>query len=230
MYDIYNQLTMNIKNKQTGAPKFNYQELLHHELYGSLPSASRKSLPVLKPTPDIFPIRLLPFHEAYAHKTYTCTVHFFINDNHFLRVLRDPEKYLDFFKKCHSVIGPDLSQYSDMSEEDRYLSAYVNRAFSLYLQNNGVRVIPNCTWSLPDSYEYSFSGIPQNTTIAVNSNGVLKHNVSKYLWLRGYKTACDALKPSTIIRYGSYVPNENTSISIYFDNERIKNLHYGSKR
>lgn len=227
MYDVYNQLTMNIKKRQIGAPKFNYQELLHPELYGSLPSASRSSLPVLKPINDIFILRLMPFHEAYAHKTYSCTVHFFIDDNHFLRVLRNPEHYLDFFKKCHSVIGPDLSQYSNMSQEDRYLSAYVNRAFSHYLQDNGVTVIPNCTWSLPDSYEYSFTGMPQNAVIAVNSNGVLKNDVSKYLWLRGYNTACSVLKPSTIIRYGNYVPSENTSISIYFDNKRIKDLRHG---
>ena len=79
--------------------KINYQELLHPDLYGSLPSASRPELPVLKAikTESIAPIRLMPFHEAYAHKDYGCVVHFFIRDHHFLCVLRHPYK--------HSCIG-----------------------------------------------------------------------------------------------------------------------------
>lgn len=49
-----------------GTSRFNYQELLHPDLYGSLPSASRPELPVLEPieTESIAPIRLVPFHEA----------------------------------------------------------------------------------------------------------------------------------------------------------------------
>ena len=53
-----------------GTTRFNYSELIHPRLYGSLPSASRPQLPVLKPvdTASIVPLRLVPFHEAYAHK------------------------------------------------------------------------------------------------------------------------------------------------------------------
>ena len=98
---------------EKGTTRFNYQELLHPDLYGSLPSASRPELPVLEPikTASIAPIRLVPFHEAYAHKDYGCVVHFFIRDHHFLCVLRHPDRYLDFFRKCHAVIAPDLSKY-----------------------------------------------------------------------------------------------------------------------
>ena len=210
--------------------KINYQELLHPDLYGSLPSASRPELPVLKPiaTESIAPIRLVPFHEAYAHKDYGCVVHFFIRDHHFLCVLRHPDNYLDFFKKCHAVIAPDLSQFADMSAEERYLSAYINRAFARYLQQNGVKVIPNVTWSLPDSYDYSFTGIPQYAPVAINCNGVLKHDLSKYLWHRGYEEAVSTLHPALIIRYGTRMPREYSDISLYFVNERLMRLRHGS--
>ena len=203
--------------------RFNYQELYHPELYGSLPSASGVELPVLEPIDieSIAPIRLQPFHEAYARKDYGCVVHFYIYDKHFLCVLRHPDRYLDFFKKCHAVIAPDLSQFADMSAEERYFSAYINRAFARYLQKNGVKVIPNVTWSLPDSYEYSFTGIPQYAPIAINCNGILKHDVSKYLWYRGYNEAITTLHPSLIIRYGTRMPNEHSEISLYFYNERL---------
>lgn len=153
-----------------GGLNINYDELLHPDLYGSLPSASRTGLPVLNPIKPEFiaPIRLVPFHEAYARKDYGCVVHFFIHDRRFLCVLRHPERYLDFFKMCRAVIEPDLSQYVDMSADDRYLGAWINRAFARYLQQHCVTVIPNVTWSLPDSYAYSFTGIPQYAPVAIN--------------------------------------------------------------
>lgn len=205
----------------------NKEELFHRELYGNMPSAYSTPLPVLAPYRGELPRRLVPFHEAYAKKDYDSTVHFFIDDRLFLRVLRNPEKYLEFFQKCNSVIGSDLSQYSDMSAEDRYYSAYINSAFSAYLQQNGVNLIPNVTWSLPDSFYYSWTSMPTNSVIAINCKGILKHDASKYLWMTGYNAACNALHPSLIIRYGTIMPGENTSISIYFCNERLKHLRYG---
>jgi len=221
--------TVSTKLKK-GEFRFNYDELLHPDLYGSLPSASRPQLPVLKPVDatSIVPIRLVPFHEAYAQKDYDAVVHFYIYDKHFLCVLRHPERYLDFFKKCRAVIAPDLSQYVDMSAQERYLSAYINRAFARYLQDNGVMVIPNVTWSLPDSYDYSFTGIPKYSVIAINCNGILKHDVSKYLWYRGYEEAVSTLHPILIIRYGTRMPFENSEISLYFFNERLMRLRHGS--
>ena len=208
--------------------KLNLDELFHIELYGNLPTAGKTPLPVLKPMNRIYPQRLVPFHVAYSTKDYDCTVHFFIDDSLFIRVLRHPEKYLAFFQKCHSVIGPDLSQYSNMSAEDRYYCAYINRAFTAYLQRNGVCVIPNLTWSLPDNYEYSTAGMPTYSVVAVNSKGVRKYNASKYLWRRGYETSYSILHPTLIVRYGPKMPDEHTEISIFFENERLNKLKYGS--
>ena len=188
--------------------KLNKEELFHSDLYGEIPQLYSTPLPAL---------------ESY----YNCTVHFFINDLLFIRVLRNPEKYLEFFKKCHSVIGTDLSQYSNMSAEDRYFCAYINRAFSSYLQRNGVRVIPNVTWSLPDSYAYSWSSMPRHSVIAINCKGILKHDLSQYLWYRGYEEAVCTLQPSLVVRFGTKMPGEDASISIYFENERLKFMRYG---
>ena len=108
------------------------------------------------------------------------------------------------------------------------ISAYINRAFARYLQQYGVTVIPNVTWSLPDSYVYSFTGIPQHAPVAINCNGVLKHDLSKYLWYRGYEKAVSTLHPTLIIRYGTRMPREHSDISLYFVNERLMRLRHGS--
>lgn len=205
----------------------NKTELFHSELYGEMPQSFTTPLPALVPYYGETPTRLVPFNEAYAYKDYNCTVHFFIDDLLFIRVLRNPDKYLAFFMKCHSVIGTDLSQYADMSAEDRYFCAYINRAFSAYLQRNGVRVIPNVTWSLPDSYAYSWSSMPRHSIIAINCKGILKHDLSKYLWYRGYEKAISTLQPSLIVRYGTVMPGEYMDISVFFENERLNYMRYG---
>lgn len=205
----------------------NKGQLFHHKLYGEMPTTFVTPLQVLEPYCGEIPTRLVPFNVAYANKDYKSTVHFYINDLGFLRVLRNPEKYLPFFKRCHSVIGTDLSQYADMSPEDRYFSAYINSAFSAYLQRNGVKVIPNVTWSLPDSYCYSWTSMPKDSVIAINCKGIMKNDASKYLWMKGYECACNTLHPSHIIRYGTKMPNENTAISLYFENERLNYMRHG---
>ena len=209
--------------------KLNKEELFHSDLYGEWPQLFSTSLPALAPFSGETPTRLVPFNDAYAKKDYNCTVHFFIDDLLFIRVLRNPQKYLEFFQKCHSVIGIDLSQYADMSDEDRYFCAYINSAFSAYLQRNGVRVIPNVTWSLPDSYHYSWSSMPRNSIVAINCKGILKHDLSKYLWYRGYFEAVSTLHPSLIVRFGTKMPNEYSGISLYFENERLNFMRYGRK-
>ena len=209
--------------------KLNKEELFHSDLYGERPQLFSTPLPVLAPYCGETPSRLVPFNEAYAKKDYSCTVHFFIDDLLFISVLRNPEKYLGFFQKCHSVIGTDLSQYADMSAEDRYFCAYINCAFSAYLQRNDVHVIPNITWSLPDSYHYSWSSMPRNSIIAVNCKGIMKYDLSKYLWYRGYFEAISKLHPSRIIRFGTKMPNEYSDISVYFENERLNYMRYGRK-
>ncbi len=205
----------------------NKEELFHSDLYGEMPQSFTTPLPALAPYCGEIPSRLVPFNEAYAYKDFNCTVHFFINDLLFIRVLRNPEKYLEFFKKCHSVIGTDLSQYADMPAEDRYFCAYINRAFSAYLQRNDVRLIPNVTWSLPDSYVYSWSSMPSHSIIAINCKGILKYELSKYLWYRGYEEAVSTLQPSLIVRYGTVMSGEYMDISVYFENERLNYMRYG---
>lgn len=223
------------KRKKSSATKkkafsLNLAELFHSEIYGNLPTAGETPLPVLEKTQCICPKRLVPFNVAYANKDYDCTVHFYIDDSLFLRVLRHPEKYLGFFQRCHSVIGSDLSQYANMTAKDRYFCAYINRAFSAYLQKNGVHLIPNVTWSLPDSYTYSFSGLPKDSVVAINCTGIMKYAASKYLWQKGYYEAYQSIHPTLIVRYGSIMPNEHTEVSVYFENNRIKALRNGSSR
>ena len=95
------------------------------------------------------------------------------------------------------------------------------------MQHNGINYIHNVTWSLPDSYDYSFDGLPIGSTIAINCAGIAGSPSSKYLWYKGYEEALSRLKPSAIVRYGTKMPGENEAISVYFQNERLTLLRNG---
>lgn len=192
------------------------------DIFGGLPTAGKTKMPVLKPFNGEIPDRTVAFDEAFNKNITDCIVHFYEDDRRFLRLFRNPEKYVPFLRKCSLVIEPDLSQYVNMALQIRYAHAYLNRAMAAYLQRQGANIVPNITWTGCDSYEYSTDGRPLESVIAVNCTGILSHDMSKYLWLEGYRNVVHPLRPTRIIRYGDRMPGEDASISIYFDNERIK--------
>lgn len=197
------------------------------DIFGNLPTAGESKMPVLKPYNGTIPDKMMAFPDAYKHNDTECIVHFYIDDRRFLKLFRHPEKYIEYLKKCALVIEPDLSQFVNMPFPIRYAHAYLNRAIAAYLQQNGVNIVGNLTWTGVDSFGYSIDGRPAKSIVAVNCTGILKHNVSKYLWIQGYKNVVLPLEPTKIIRYGEKMPCENTELSIYFENEYIKRMRYG---
>jgi hypothetical protein len=112
----------------------------------------------------------------------------------------------------------------------RLYHCYWNKVFTAYYQLQGVNIYPNVTWSLPDSYEYSVAGLPQNSVIAINSMGVPKCHFSKALWLKGYYYVVEKLEPILILRYGPKINGENEDLSVYLENEQLNIMRNGSKR
>lgn len=202
------------------------------DIFSTLPTVGKEQMPVLEPVdPNLeLPNEMVAFDEAFTKKKTDCIVHFYTDDRRFLRIFRNPKKYLPFLKKCAAVIEPDLSQYANMPYALRQAHAWLNRALAAWLQNQGVRIIQNITWSLKDSYHYSLQGRAKNTIVAVNCTGIIGHDFSKYIWREGYKNVVLALNPTRILRYGDKMPDERTDISVYFDNSNLRHLRNGSKR
>ena len=200
------------------------------QIFDKLVTESEFGMPIIPKYKGEIPEKLHPFNKAVAQKRYDGTPHFYLNDKEFTRILTFPEKYLEILKRFPSVIAPDFSQYIDMPLPMRFYHCFLNKALAAYWISNGVNVIPNVTWSTPDSYDYSFAGIEKNCVIAINCTGVRKSGYSKYLWLEGYKEAIRRLEPECIIRYGEKMPGEAEEMSVYFENENYKMLKNGRKR
>lgn len=201
---------------------------------GDLQVDDRTKVPIIfrYDVSEDLPTHMVAFHEAVSsmQTEFNAIVHFYEHDFQFIRLFRNPDKYVPILKKYKYVLSPDMSQYIEMPYYKRYANNCDNKAIAQYLQRQGVNIIANVTWSLPDSYDYCFAGIPENMVIAIGSNGVNANKDSKYLWYRGYEEAIRRLKPKRIIRYGQKMPDEREDISIYFDNTYLRRMRHGSKR
>lgn len=186
-------------------------------------------MPVLAPC-HVIPTSLIPFNVALTTRRYSCGVHFFIDDYQFERVWNLPERYIDRLNRFECVIAPDFSQYTDMPFPQRIWNNYRGKFIGAWLQNFGLNIIPNVTWSLPDSYDFCFDGIPKHSVIAINSTGASRSGVTKYLWLKGYREALLRIEPACVLRYGNRIEGEDSTISIYFQNERIVKLREDGRK
>ena len=184
-------------------------------------------MPTIEPYRGDLPRFLVPFHQARKAMAHHAFVHFYIDDYSFERVWNNPERYLPLLNSFEGVIGTDFSQLGNMPAPLRQWNCFRNRLLGQVIQNYGINYIHNVTWSLPDSYDYNFSGLPKGSIIAINSNGIAGTDCSKYLWYKGYEEALKRLEPSAIVRYGTKMPGENEAISVYFQNERLNLLKNG---
>lgn len=71
------------------------------DIFSTLPTVGKEQMPVLEPVDaDIkLPNDMVAFDEAFTKKKTNCIVHFFTDDRRFLRIFRNPKKYLPFLKK-----------------------------------------------------------------------------------------------------------------------------------
>lgn len=194
-------------------------------------TVSVKEIPCYHEYVGEIPIGVLPFNECMSSTETNKTVHFYIDDRLFLRVFRHPENYVTVLSRFPSVIAPDFSIRVGMTKMEIAYSIAVSRTVADYLYANGVKVIPNIQWCVPEMYDLCFDGIPKHGVVAVNCTGIIGCDASKYLWQCGYKEMLKRLDPSCIIRYGDKLPCEDEGRSVYFSNERLLRLRgntYGS--
>ena len=85
------------RNKKEGITRslFDYFML---DIFSTLPTVGKEQMPVLEPVDASLelPNEMVAFDEAFTKKKTDCIVHFFTDDRRFLRIFRNPKKYLPF--------------------------------------------------------------------------------------------------------------------------------------
>lgn len=197
------------------------RDYLKYDLFKNSSFAGRYNMPVLNAT-QIVPKKLIAFNDCFSVSDKNCFVHFYIDDYQFERLWNFPKRYLDILKEFAGVISPDFSMYLDMPQAQQIWNNYRSKLLASFLQNNGVSVIPNISWSDSNSFDFCFDGIPQNSVVAISTNGCI-NNYSSLYFLDGYNEMLKRLKPTKVLVYGKVPKEINSDLIIHYPS-KLENI------
>jgi hypothetical protein len=170
-------------------------------LDGNIPSGEME-LPKIFRT-DQIPNRLISFDKAIRSNDVDQWVHFFIHDYQFMRIIRNPLRYLPILQKFNGVISPDFSVFWNYPLYLQLQSIARSREIGAWLQRNGVSVVPCTRWGKEETYPFAFDGIEGGGVIAVGTAGCMRETESREVFEKGFRVMIDTLKPKVIVVYGS---------------------------
>ncbi|MCL1949012.1 MAG: DUF4417 domain-containing protein [Turicibacter sp.] len=166
-------------------------------------------MPILR-TSKLIPKRVIPFSQAITlankHKgksSFDYWVVFYEDDEKFIRFVNTPANYLKTLKKFKGIISPDNSVHRDMPLGKQFTQIFLSRELALYLNQNGIEIIPNIRWGGPNTYPFCFDGIEHHSTVAVGTHGTVKNLLDRYFLFHGFKQMLNTLHPRNVILYGS---------------------------
>ena len=153
-------------------------------------------------TAKVVPPRLIYYTDMRKNFYYSAFVHFYMDDYKFESIWNHPQAALKKFRHCDGVITPDFSTYQDMPAALKIYNTYRMRAIGYWLGKNGIQVINNVRWGTPETYKYSFLGIPQKTMVCVSTVGCLDDKHDEDRFIEGLEVMVETLNPVHILMYG----------------------------
>ena len=158
---------------------------------------------------DEIPSGVITFSKAMARNMHGFDrwVVFYEHDRNFERLWNNPRAYLDKLKKFRGIISPDFSIYRNMPLCMQLWNTYRGRALAHWLQENGIKVIPNVRFNDERTYDFCFDGIEKDKTVAVGTHGCIKRRADKAYFKSGLSELVKRLSPKNIIVYGA-APDE----------------------
>lgn len=179
-------------------------DVFHSFLVRNAEYSGHIELPKIKTSGEL-PSGIITFSKAMSKscKAFEKWVMFYEHDVNFERLWRNPKKYLNKLKKFRGIISPDFSLYRNMPLCMQIWNTYRGRALSVWLQNNGVEIIPNVRFNDERTYEFCFDGIEKFKTVAVGTHGCIKGKADREYFKKGLAELVKRLSPKTIIVYGS---------------------------
>lgn len=156
-------------------------------------------------TSSQLPDRVITFSKAMAKawNDFDCWVMFYEHDVKFERLWHYPKQYLAKLKKFKGIISPDFSLYRNMPLCMQMWNTYRGRAIAVWLQNNGVEIIPNVRFGDERTFSFCFDAVEEYKTVAVGTHGCIRRKEDKIFFKIGLARMVQKLSPKTIIVYGS---------------------------
>ena len=149
------------------------------------------------------PNKLIAFDKAISSHDYDQWVHFFIHDFQFIRIIRNPWKYLPILQRFDGVISPDFSIFWNYPFYLQLQSIARSREIGAWLQRNGIPLIPCVRWGKRETYAFAFDGIEPGGTISIGTVGCMREKENRKVFEQGFPEMLDKIRPKRIIVYGS---------------------------
>lgn len=154
------------------------------------------------------PVRMIPFDKVNeVNNPSEYFICFYCKDESFIKILKNPKKYVNMLRKFSGIIGFDYSIYTDMPIIKQKSQIYNNLSLTYFFGNNGIPVIPNIRYGIEDTKEDFLKAIPQHSLIAFGTYGFIKTIHEQQVWFDTLHKVINRLNPSGIVIYGS-LPND----------------------
>jgi hypothetical protein len=173
-------------------------------------------LPQLAPTQAI-PTEVISFNERNSvSKPEEYWVDFFIDDYHFENFWNHPEMSFSNFKRFAGIITTDYSMLPEMLPGQIIWNCTRNRVMAYYLQQHGFNIIPVASWCTESDFQWCFDGLPENSSIAITTNGCMSSPYGRRMFLRGLDELQNQKSPTNLIVCGRHVPELDTYNNIIY--------------
>lgn len=180
-------------------------------------------MPVIR-NDHFIPEELIGFNYAKSSKNKNCGIHFYVDDYQFERVWNYPERYVDVLLDYDCILSPDFSLYMDMPMPMKIWNVYRSRQIGAYYQSEGITVIPTISWAEPETFEFCFRGIPEDSIVSVSTVGVKEDKEALKIWHAGMHEMIKQIRPETILVYGGKLDFDYGDITVkYFENHVTEN-------
>ena len=158
-----------------------------HKLYywHNAIKVGKYQLPLLKPN-KLIPENVVSFNERNTTPhPETHWIDFFIDDPLFESFWSCPERSFPVLRRYAGVITTDYSMMPEMLPAQRVWNCTRNRVMAYYLQSNDFNIIPVASWCNEDDLDWCLDGLPEDSSIAVSTNGCNSSPYSKRIFLNG---------------------------------------------
>ena len=118
---------------------------------------------------------------------------------------------------------PDFTLYKVYPLAMQVWQVYRNRWCAAYWQSKGIKVIPTISWSTKESYKFAFLGVEKGSTVAIRTHCLIKNELTKKLFIKGFEEMKKRLEPENILIYGTELSELRKEANIrYFEPYNIK--------
>lgn len=181
--------------------------MFHASLLKNATYAGEYDFPILEETHEI-PNRMIPFSKALREKKdFRQWVCFYEDDHLFERIWNQPLRYVNALSRFDGIITPDFSVFYDMPYSMQLWNIFRSRTIGAWLQNQGIRVIPNIRFGDERTFDCCCEGVSKHSVIAIGSFGCLKVKDYRSTFQKGVEHVTNILQPEAIVFYGSAPDN-----------------------